>query len=609
MLIYTERLILRNFEASDFESFALLAANPEVMRFSLKGSLSTEQSKEYFEKRILSHYRKYGFGLLATFLKDTQEFIGFVGLISQNIDETEEIELAYRLLPKYWSQGFTTEAANAVCAYAFQTLKAERLISLIDSKNHSSLRFANRVGMHFWKHSMFHGIPVQVYCLTKITIMPYQASWVEYFRLEKEKLEKVFNGLEIEFHHIGSTSIPLCSAKPIIDILGITPDISRIDTYNETMSKLGYTPKGEYGMRQRRYFHKRPIDAVNLHIFEDTNPEVERHLRFCAYLREHPERVREYSKLKSDLATHFPHDIHQYILGKERWIKNVDRLAAENFTKPFHVKKKGLRRRFTSLTDILQAMEANMHLHMTYFAKYLPTLELVFEPDVTVIRSEIPDDMFNYVLFAKFQEKNVHDRVAHITSLYRKYHLPFSWWVSEKDTPPNLTTALMKEGLVFKEENVGMYFECDAFQAQTHIPSLKFKRVLNSKELQEFCQIIVEIGGDPQAFDLIYSQLPQVLYAEGSSFEMHIGYIGELSVLTGILVFDANVAGIYYVATIPSQRKKGYGMAMMEHLLNRAKMEGYHMATIQASHEGKGLYEKLGFKKCCIFKEYAERLP
>lgn len=607
IFINTERLILRKFEESDLHSFSLLAADPEVMRFSLKGPLSPEKAKEYFERRVLSHYQTHGFGLLAVFLKDTQDFIGFVGLIVQNIDETEEIELAYRLLPKYWNQGFATEAATAVCEYAFQTMAVERLISLIDPKNHKSLQVANRVGMHFWKHSVFHGFSVQVYCLSKITVIPYQISWEERFRLEREKLEKAFEGLKIEFHHIGSTSIPHCSAKPIIDILGITSDIRQVDSYNEAVSKLGYTPKGEYGMRQRRYFHKRPLDAVNLHIFEDTNPEVERHLRFCAYLRKHPNKVIEYSQLKSSLAKDFPHDIHHYVLGKEHWIKNIDKLAAEEFTNPLHSKRKGLRRRFTSLPEILQAMEANMHLHMTYFAKYLPTLELVFEPDVTVVRSEIPDDTFNYVLFAKFSENNVRNRAAHVISLYRKRHLPFSWWIGEADTPPELVKALMKEGMTFKEENVGMYLECDSFQAQTHISSLKFKRVLNLKELQDFCKIIVEIGGTPQAFDLIYSKLPQVLYAERAAFEMHIGYIDQLPVVTGVLVLDANVAGIYYVATIPSQRKKGYGTAMMEHLINRAKTEGYHIAVLQASHEGKALYERLGFKKCCLFKEYADK--
>lgn len=165
ILINTERLVLRKFEESDLHSFSLLVADPEVMRFSLKGPLSPEEAKEYFERRVLSHYQTHGFGLLAVFLKETQDFIGFVGLIVQNIDETEEVELAYRLLPKYWGQGFATEAAIAVCEYAFQTLKVKRLISLIDPKNHQSLQVANRVGMHFWKHSVFHGFPVQVYRL------------------------------------------------------------------------------------------------------------------------------------------------------------------------------------------------------------------------------------------------------------------------------------------------------------------------------------------------------------------------------------------------------------------------------------------------------------
>ena len=154
-----------------------------------------------------------------------------------------------------------------------------------------------------------------------------------------------------------------------------------------------------------------------------------------------------------------------------------------------------------------------------------------------------------------------------------------------------------------------MYLECDSFQAQTHTPLLKFQQVLSLKELQEFCQIIVQIGGNSQAFDLIYQQLPRVLYTGGACFEMHVGYVNELPIVTGVLVLDANVAGIYYVATVPSQRKNGYGTAMMEYLLDRAKTEGYSVATLQASHEGKNLYKRLGFKEVCTFKEYPWRAP
>jgi ribosomal protein S18 acetylase RimI-like enzyme len=59
------------------------------------------------------------------------------------------------------------------------------------------------------------------------------------------------------------------------------------------------------------------------------------------------------------------------------------------------------------------------------------------------------------------------------------------------------------------------------------------------------------------------------------------------------------------VATVPEQRKKGYGTAMMDHLIQRAKNQGYHLVTLQASREGKGLYQRLGFQECCVFREYA----
>lgn len=163
MNLQTERLLLREFTLSDVTDFANLMADPEVMRFSLQGPLNKEQAEKYFEKRVLSHYKEHGFGLFALFLKENKKFIGFSGLIRQTIDGKQEIELAYRLHPQFWSQGFATEAAIAVTEYAFQKLHPEYLISIIDPNNERSLKVAKRIGMQFWKETLFHGIPVHVY--------------------------------------------------------------------------------------------------------------------------------------------------------------------------------------------------------------------------------------------------------------------------------------------------------------------------------------------------------------------------------------------------------------------------------------------------------------
>lgn len=164
----TERLILREFTIDDLDAFALLMADPEVMRFSLNGPMNKEQAKEYFQKRILDHYSHYGYGLYAVVQKTDNSPVGFVGLMSQNIDGESKTELGYRLYPKHWGKGLATEACLAVCQYAFTKLGFGELISIIDSKNTRSLEVAKRIGMKYLKDTSFHNIPVQVYMI-KIT--------------------------------------------------------------------------------------------------------------------------------------------------------------------------------------------------------------------------------------------------------------------------------------------------------------------------------------------------------------------------------------------------------------------------------------------------------
>ncbi len=167
MFTETLRLQIRDYTPEDFEAFAILMADPEVMRFSVKGPLSREEAREHFQNRILDHYQAYGFGLWALINKEInkeqQEIIGFTGLIAQEIDGEKKIELAYRILPKFWGRGLASEASEAVCKYAFTELKLKELISIIDPANARSLRLAERAGMHFLKKTQYHQLGVLIY--------------------------------------------------------------------------------------------------------------------------------------------------------------------------------------------------------------------------------------------------------------------------------------------------------------------------------------------------------------------------------------------------------------------------------------------------------------
>lgn len=97
-------------------------------------------------------------------------------------------------------------------------------------------------------------------------------------------------------HHIGSTSVPGLMAKPVIDILVEVGTINVVDSYNEAMKKqIGYLPKGENGIPNRRYFSKGGDNRTHqVHVYQQGDEKIASHLMFRDYLITHPKVASEY---------------------------------------------------------------------------------------------------------------------------------------------------------------------------------------------------------------------------------------------------------------------------------------------------------------------------
>lgn len=161
-----------------------------------------------------------------------------------------------------------------------------------------------------------------------ITVVSYDSRWPKLFRQEAAQLTAIFGPACLAIHHIGSTSVPGLSAKPIIDMLPVVADIKAVEQFNEPLIALGYEPMGENGIPARRFFRKGGEQrSHHMHVFAAGHPEVARHLRFRDYLRAHPETAAQYAALKRGLAQQFPHDIEGYMAGKDGFIKGVIELA------------------------------------------------------------------------------------------------------------------------------------------------------------------------------------------------------------------------------------------------------------------------------------------
>jgi RimJ/RimL family protein N-acetyltransferase len=145
--IETERLRLRDWTDADAEPFARLNADPRVMEF-FPARLDRAASDALMD-RIRARLRRDGFGLHATEVKATGEFIGFVGMTPVDFQAafTPAVEIGWRLAREAWGQGFASEAAAASRDHAFGVLALPELVSFTAEWNQPSRRVMERIGM------------------------------------------------------------------------------------------------------------------------------------------------------------------------------------------------------------------------------------------------------------------------------------------------------------------------------------------------------------------------------------------------------------------------------------------------------------------------------
>ena len=165
LILATDRLWLREIAPADVDDLLTIWADPAAMRWYPK-TLAREELVALME-RNQKRYEQYGHGLWSVILPSENQFIGDCGLVWQEVDGADELEVGYHLTPKYWGQGFATEAARACMNYAFDELGAPRIISMIRPENLPSRRVAERNGLQIEKEVFWRGYQHYVYAMER----------------------------------------------------------------------------------------------------------------------------------------------------------------------------------------------------------------------------------------------------------------------------------------------------------------------------------------------------------------------------------------------------------------------------------------------------------
>ena len=148
-MIETDRLLLRNWRAEDFDAFVALTNRPAVMRW-LGGVQEPPALRERLASRFTAWQEERGFTFWVAERKADGELLGFCGLKiadDAGCPVKGEYEIGWRFREDAWGQGYAKEAAIASLEFAFDRLDAERVVALTVGGNLPSWGLMERLGM------------------------------------------------------------------------------------------------------------------------------------------------------------------------------------------------------------------------------------------------------------------------------------------------------------------------------------------------------------------------------------------------------------------------------------------------------------------------------
>lgn len=160
--------------------------------------------------------------------------------------------------------------------------------------------------------------------MSRVQVVEFDPQWPRVFERIHSFVWPAVSDIAVNIEHVGSTSVPGLSGKPVIDACIVVASKKDVPVCVERLASIGYVHRGTLGVPEREAF-RRPDHLPRHHLYLSPRGSLSlrNHLGFRNYLRAHPEAAQEYGRLKASLARRFPDDIDSYIVGKTEFVLRI----------------------------------------------------------------------------------------------------------------------------------------------------------------------------------------------------------------------------------------------------------------------------------------------
>jgi GrpB-like predicted nucleotidyltransferase (UPF0157 family) len=156
-----------------------------------------------------------------------------------------------------------------------------------------------------------------------IHLAPHNPAWPRIFIQLKNRIQEGLENDLLLLEHVGSTSVPGLSAKPIIDMVLAVPDSTHEAAYVNRLMKKGFVLR----VREPDWYEHRLLKCsyikANLHVFSDGCEEIGRMLQFRDWLCNHEDDRLLYEETKRALAARTWKYTQNYADAKSKVIEEI----------------------------------------------------------------------------------------------------------------------------------------------------------------------------------------------------------------------------------------------------------------------------------------------
>lgn len=216
-----------------------------------------------------------------------------------------------------------------------------------------------------------------------------------------------------------------------------------------------------------------------------------------------------------------------------------------------------------------------------------------------VVTPGLPDTLMNIVMRYRPAKPVTASALEDAIAPFRRYGLPFQWWLIRDEAPPGLREQLYAVGMRSWGGATMMYLSLAQWDAQYPLapPGVGYGRIAGDIERNDALRIISRVFDVP-AF-------PMARWTtENPAFTLYLAHWGHQAVATMATLPAGETLGIYHVATVPEARRRGIAGNLLLLALREAQAAGYTTATLTATPEGQHLYTQLGFDVCGVLEQW-----